>query len=157
MIEQICVTETLLEAAKEVFETMIFMSIEKASDQEAKLEGVMFLGTITFKGGIEGCLSLALEEACGIAVARSMLCMEPEDQIGDEDLADAIGEVANMIMGSVKTRLQDVVANIEISIPTVICGRILKNSMADCSIKATLKAKIDEFDAELCFLCRSKS
>lgn len=157
MIEQICVTETLLEAAKEVFETMIFMSIEKASDQAAKLEGVMFLGTITFKGGIEGCLSIALEEACGMAVAKSMLCLEPEDEIGDEDLADAIGEVANMIMGSVKTRLQDVVPDIEISIPTVICGRVLKNSMGDCAIKATLRAKIDEFDAELCFLCRSKS
>ena len=66
-------TETLLEAAKEVFETMIFMNIEEASDQEAKMDGTMFLGTITFKGGIEGCLSIALEEACGIAVAKSML------------------------------------------------------------------------------------
>ena len=85
MIEQICVTEALLAAAKEVFETMIFMDIEKASDQEAKLEGTMFLGTITFKGGIEGCLSIALEEACGVAVAKSMLCMESDDEIGDEE------------------------------------------------------------------------
>ena len=156
MIEQICVTETLLEAAKEVFETMIFMNIEKAPDQQAKMEGTMFLGTITFKGGIEGCLSIALEEACGIAVAKNMLCMESDDEMGDEDLADAIGEVANMVMGSVKTRLQDEVPDIEISIPTVICGRVLKNNMGDCSIKAILRAKIDEYDAELCFLCRSK-
>ena len=150
-------TETLLEAAKEVFETMIFMNIEKAADQETKLNGTMFLGTITFKGGIEGCLSIALEEACGIAVAKGMLCMEPDDEVPDEDLADAIGEVANMVMGSVKTRIQDTVPSVEISIPTVICGRILKNSMGDCSIKAVLKVEIEEFDAELCFLCRSKS
>ncbi len=156
MIEQICMTETLLEAAKEVFETMIFMNIEKAPDQEAKLNGTMFLGTITFKGGIEGCLSIALEEACGIAVAKGMLCMEPDEEVPDEDLADAIGEVANMVMGSVKTRLQDTIPNIEISIPTVICGRILKNNMGDCSVKAVLRVKIEEFDAELCFLCRSK-
>jgi len=157
MIEQVCVTETLLEAAKEVFETMIFMNIEKAPDQAATMNGTMFLGTITFKGGIEGCLSIALEETCGIAVARSMLCMEPDDEVSDEDLGDAIGEVANMVMGSVKTRLQDTVPNVEISIPTVICGRVLKSNMADCSIKAVLKVQIEEFDAELSLLCRSTS
>ena len=157
MIEQVCVTETLLEAAKEVFETMIFMNIENAAGQEAKMDGTMFLGTITFKGGIEGCLSISMEEACGIAVAKNMLCMEPDDDIPDEDLADAIGEVANMVMGSVKTRLQDTIPNVEISIPTVICGRVLKNNMGDCSTKAVLRVNIEEFDAELSILCRSKN
>lgn len=157
MIEEICLTETLLDAAKEVFETMIFMNIEKASDQASKADGPVVLGMITFKGGIEGCLSISLAEGCALGVTRSMLCLEADDDVPTEDLADAIGEVANMVMGSVKTRLQDTVPNIEISIPTVICGNILKSNMADCSIKATLRVKIEQHDADLSFLCRSKS
>ena len=32
MVNELCLSETLLEAVKEVFETMAFMSVEKASD-----------------------------------------------------------------------------------------------------------------------------
>ena len=157
MVDQICMDKILLDSAKEVFETMIFMGISEASDQTDTIKGDTFLGNITFKGEMEGCLGITLAENCAKAVAANMLCLEPDEEISDADLADAIGEVANMVMGSVKTRIQDTVSNIELSIPTVICGRILKSNMGDGFNKTVIQVKVDDYDAELSFSFRSGS
>jgi hypothetical protein len=55
MIEQLCLDELLLESAEEIFETMIFMNLEKAEDQDSKVDDLTALGSITFKGTLEGC------------------------------------------------------------------------------------------------------
>ena len=49
-----------------------------------------------------------------------MLGMEP-DEVG-EDINDALGEIANMLGGHVKMVLSKGGTDINISIPTVICG-----------------------------------
>ncbi len=155
MIEQVCISETLLDSIKEVFETMIFMSVAKGEDQAATIEGDTFLGTITFKGEIEGCLGICFSDDCAKTVSANMLCIDDPAEVADEDLADAIGEVANMVMGSVKTRLQGDMPNLEISIPSVICGRVLKSNLGEATIKERLMVKIDQFDVELTFSCRT--
>ncbi len=155
MIDQVCISDTLLDAVKEVFETMIFMMVEKASDQSAQIHGDTFLGSITFKGELEGCLGLCLGETCARTVAANMLCLDNPDEVSDGDLADAIGEVANMIMGSVKTRLQGDVSMLEISIPSVITGQVLRSTLGEATIRERLMVKIDQFEVELTFFCRT--
>jgi hypothetical protein len=39
MIDQICMSDTLMDAAKEVFDTMVFMTITEKEDQDAKIAG----------------------------------------------------------------------------------------------------------------------
>ena len=154
MIEQISMGETLLDAAKEVFETMIFMSITEKEDQETEIVGDTYLGTISFKGDIQGSLGVTFEESAAKAVAASMLCLEPDEAVSDEDLADAVGEVANMVMGGVKSRLQDEIGSIEISIPTVISGQNLKSNVGD-SGRIVKRVHVDSFEGELSLLARS--
>ncbi len=144
----------MFDGAKEVFETMIFMNISESPDQNERLSGDTYLGSITFKGDIEGCLGVTMTQVCAETVASNMLCLEPGEEIPEGDLADAIGEVANMVMGSVKTRVQDTIPNIELSIPTVIFGRIINSNVGDCPIKEKIRVKVDEYDAELSLLCR---
>ena len=155
MIDQFCISDVLLDSIKEVFETMIFMSVAKGEDQETRITGDTFLGTITFKGEIEGCLGICLGEDCARTVSANMLCIDDPAEVSDEDLADAIGEIANMVMGSVKTRLQEEMPHLEISIPSVICGRVLKSNLGDATLKERLIVKIDQYDVELNFSCRA--
>lgn len=121
MIELETCSQTILDAAKEVFETMIFMEIEP-SREETPLNSPCIIGTITFKGEREGSLSFSTSMACAGTVARNMLAMEPDDPISPEEICDAVGEVVNMVMGSVKSRLQDVCSSIEVSVPSVVTG-----------------------------------
>lgn len=158
MIDQICLNDALLEGAKEVFETMIFMDIEETSDPDHHIGGDNTLGLITFKGDIEGCLTICCDETCAKTIAANMLGIEPDEQISNHDIDDAIGEVTNMVMGSVKARLQDKFSNLNVSIPTVVRGQEIKNSLGDGANKVSVKVNIeDEYAAEMTLLYREGS
>lgn len=158
MIDQICLNDALLEGAKEVFETMIFMDIEKSSEQDQQIEGDTLLGSITFKGDLEGCLVIYCGEICAKTIAANMLGIEPDDQISEHDINDAIGEVTNMVMGSVKARLQDKFSNLNVSIPTVVRGQKIENSLGDGASEVSVKVNIeDEYAAEFLLLYREGS
>ena len=158
MVEEMCLTKALLDSAKEVFETMIFMSIEECADDDRHVEGDALMGTITFTNSLEGCLGICCGMSCAEAVATNMLGLESDEEIAKEDVCDAIGEVTNMVMGSVKARLLEVVEDIQVSIPSVIKGRELISSMGDGISKILVKVSIeDEHIAELSLLCRDNS
>ena len=57
MLNEICFRDVRLESAKEVFEEMVFMPLDRASESE-KMKGCPLLGSITFKGAIDGCLAI---------------------------------------------------------------------------------------------------
>ena len=120
MLDQLCMNDVLLDAAKEVFQTMIFLGIERSSDAKPATEHDTLLASITFKGDLEGCLGICCDLSCARTVAANMLGMESGDQMAEPEVVDAIGEVTNMVMGSVKTRLQEVAPSVEVSIPTVV-------------------------------------
>jgi chemotaxis protein CheX len=125
MIEQLTIDQTVLDAAREVFETMIFMDIEASSDPNPAMEGITLLGSITFRGALDGCLTICLTEAAARSVSANMLGVDNESEIDEVAIADAIGEIANMTMGSIKHRLQNTYPDVQVSIPTVIAGKQL--------------------------------
>lgn len=155
MIEQICLNETVIESAKEVFETMIFMDLTEATEPDQHIEGEVLLSSITFKGNIEGCLGICCSTSCAQAIAINMLGIDTADELTEEDTYDAIGEIANMVMGSIKSRLLEKVDNLEVSIPFVVSGRELKNNLGEKTKKIMVKVNIeDEYVAELSLLYR---
>lgn len=150
MIEQTCLNEVLLESATEVFETMVFMDLTEAADSDLDMESPALLGSITFKGSIEGCLTFYSNTPCAQAIARNMLGMDADEPISEEDTCDAIGEIANMVMGSVKSRLIENIGNLEVSIPVVISGHELRNNFGDMANKVSQKVNIeDEYVAQM--------
>lgn len=111
-------------AAKDVFGTMLGLEIElgesfiekhspAASQKVVALIGLagQWIGT-----GVIGC---SPEFACRIA----SLMLMTEYQAVNEDVLDAMAEMANMIFGSVKTELEESLGALGLSIPTVIFGR----------------------------------
>lgn len=157
MIEQVSLNELLLDSAKEIFETMIFMDICENDEPEQQLEGDAVLSSITFKGDMEGCLAICCEKKCVQAITMNMLGFDSIEGVADEDICDAVGEVVNMIMGSLKKRLHETYNSIELSIPLVIRGRQLKNNLGEGTQGIISKVKIeDEYPAELSLLYREK-
>lgn len=134
----------LLDSAREVFETMVFMTLEEIDGQRPDPAGVTLLGTITFAGSLEGCLGVCCDMGGAKAIAASMLCMDSPDELTDEDLVDAMGEIANMVMGAVKTRIQDDVENIMISIPAVVQGRELRSRANDGMVQIVTATRVGE-------------
>ncbi len=133
MVNELCLNEALLDGAKEVFETMIFIDLEKSEDSNLVIEGDSLMGSITFTGNLEGCMTICCDTDCAKAIAANMLGMEPDEQVSNEDVCDAIGEVTNMVMGSLKSRIQDNISKIEVSIPTVVSGQAIENSLGEKS------------------------
>ena len=158
MIEQVCLNEVLIESAKEVFETMVFMDLTEITEPVQNTEDYALLGSITFKGNMEGCLAIYYNTPCAQAIATNMLGMDTADELTEADTCDAIGEIANMVMGGVKSRLLEKVGNLEVSIPSVISGHELKNNLGDGSEKISIKVNIeDEYVAELALLYRESN
>lgn len=121
----------LLDSAREVFESMVFMPLEEVEGQKPDPAAVTLLGTITFAGNLEGCLGVCCDMAAARAIGAGMLCMDSPEQMADGELADAMGEIANMVMGAVKTRIQDDYQSILISVPSVVQGRELRRRPND--------------------------
>lgn len=158
MIDQVALNDVLLAGAKEIFETMVFMSVEESSEQGQEIEGDALLGSITFKGSIEGCLAICCSVPCAKTIATNMLGMDISEEISKPEICDAIGEVTNMIMGSVKSRILEGIGNLEVSIPSVVSGRKLENSLGDRANKISVKVSVeDEYTAELVLLYREAS
>ncbi len=131
MVTTVSLEDVMLDSAKEVFASMVAIPMERLADPGPASEDMMFLATITFKGDLEGCFGISCNDACARAAAAGMLCMDDSSALADTEITDAMGEIANMIMGGVKTRVQHEVTNVEISIPTVVYGRQLKNRLGE--------------------------
>ena len=69
-------------------------------------------------------IGLFAEEAGCITLARTLLGMEPEDELEfGSDVFDCMGEVANVLAGSLKTRMKTVTRRrIDLGLPLVVCG-----------------------------------
>lgn len=70
-----------------------------------------------------------------------MMMMEEDDEIDEAEVQDALGEITNLLTGGLKSRLLDSVGDIEISVPTVVCGKNVKPSVGISCQKTCIYAK----------------
>ena len=149
--------EALFAGAKEVFETMIFMSLEPCADAVTLPVAESILGTVTFKGGLEGCMGICCTMACAEDIARNMLGIEPSTELSRTEIYDAIGEVSNMIMGSLKTRIIENAGDIQVSIPSVVSGNHLDTVILEGQDRICVPAFLDEHIMMLSLLSKRKN
>lgn len=124
MINDYQLAEFVSRATKEVFSTMLGMELvlkPVAYEQQPPTvsEGVLAFVGMAGKWTGTGTVSCSAGFACRIS-AQFMGTDAPG--INDEVL-DAVGEVANMIVGNVKTMVEELVGPMGLSIPTVVYGR----------------------------------
>ena len=82
-------------------------------------DGLHLTGTVQITGAWDGAVMVEVPEVLARHVAATMFGMEDEE-LGDDEVRDALGEMANMIGGNVKGML---VGDSSLSLPTVAEGR----------------------------------
>jgi chemotaxis protein CheX len=116
--------EAIKTAASDVFSTMLGVELKPGEVFTEKMEAAPASGVVSLIGLAgpwigTGSVSCTAEFACRIASAMLMT----EYPAICEDVLDAVAEITNMIIGNVKTTLENRLGNMLLSTPTVIYGR----------------------------------
>lgn len=110
-----------LDATSAVFKTMLNTELKRGALylRQGMTLSHEISGIIGLSGKAKGTVLLGMNSDFAIAVTEKLLGEKP-DGITPE-VIDAVGELANMIAGGAKTRLEEL--NMSISLPSVIAGK----------------------------------
>jgi chemotaxis protein CheX len=116
--------EAIKASAHEVFTTMLNLELAAGEVFVEKEEAVPASGVVSIIGLAgawvgSGSLSCTASFACKLASHF----LQAEYEAVDEEVLDSVAELTNMIIGNVKTRLEDRLGAMGLSTPTVIYGR----------------------------------
>lgn len=115
------IQEKMIDATKEIFSTMVMMEI---TVEEVLKEHGPLTNTITAMIGLagkrRGVLAVHIPYPVAMAITASFLMMDVEEI--NADVHDAMGEIANMLGGNVKTILSEKGRDIDLSMPSTIAG-----------------------------------
>jgi chemotaxis protein CheX len=121
-------------STEEVFSTMLGLDlqlIEEEHDSEHPMlaeSGATVVSLIGLTGPWAGTGSITCSGELACLLASRFLSTD-YDAVNTEVL-DAVGEITNMIMGNVKTTLEDRVGAMDLSTPAVIFGQIFQTYSA---------------------------
>jgi len=117
------VRDLLLGAIPEVFGTMLNTGVEPMAPDECRAsEEPRVAGSVGFMGEVNGIVYLQMTASFARMLAGRLLEMPEEEFEGEEMIDDAIGEISNMVVGAVKSRLCDEGLPCVLTIPTIVRG-----------------------------------
>ena len=117
------IAPVIAQSAADVFETMLAMDVTLGNAREDTInhqaDGVVALVGVGGSWAGSGRISCSASLACQLAGA---MLMQPFTHVNEEVL-DAMSEIANMIIGNVKTTFEERLGFLALSLPTVVYGR----------------------------------
>ena len=100
----------------DVFSTML--DSDAWLDPESTRESYPVIGAVFFAGAWKGAVQVELDEALAYSITAQLMSLETPHSV-DSDVCDAVGEVANMIAGNLKSTLPPETV---MSMPIVVSG-----------------------------------
>ena len=114
----------IVDSVTDVYDMMLSMEIEYTGDSiQQKTVDNCILGSINIVGAVVGIVNIDVSETLSREMVASMLEMDPEEIEGHEEIQDVLGEVCNMVAGSLKSGLCDAGMECELSTPALIIGQ----------------------------------
>lgn len=112
-----------LQATINVLSTMAMISPKpgKAGVKEGDVAVGDITGIIGITGHAEGSLAVSFSESCALKIVENMVGEKYEKMT--EEVADAVGELTNMISGDARAQLQKAGFDFTAAIPTVVRGK----------------------------------
>ena len=116
------ISDKIIESTIEIFTGMVMMEVTVAGGPMAELGPLKqsITGMVGLAGTHKGVLAVHFPKQIALDVTSNFLGMDV-DEI-NEDVQDAIGEIANMLGGNLKTILSDKGRDIQLSLPSTISG-----------------------------------
>ena len=117
-------------AAREVFEVMLGIKLDPFQDDPSLITEMIAMVGLT--GRVAGVVSFHCTAKAARHMAQVMLGApatpsDPEE--ADDTARDAVGEICNMVAGTIKNRLGQVGDECKLSVPTIISG-------AECTMQS---------------------
>ena len=147
-------------ATAEVFSTMLGLEVEACpshSDHASPSvsEGVLAFVSLAGPWIGSGVISCNAAFACRLCATFLMT----EASAVNEEVLDAVGELANMIVGNFKTAAEALVGTLALSVPTVIYGRNFTSKSLGNSewVVMPFKCGEDTFEVRVWFAPASES
>jgi chemotaxis protein CheX len=128
---QTLITDSICGSSANVFTTMLGQDLQRgkvsleAGTPEPNDGVVSFIG---IAGSWAGTGSITCSPTVACRICSQMLMVEATAV--DAEVLDAVAELTNMIIGSVKTDLEQYLGPLGLSIPTVVFGRNFKTKSA---------------------------
>ena len=114
--------DIIKEAVIDIFSSMVLLDISVIEGSTpVPMEGPMLSGMIGLAGDLQGTVLIHLPAPVAIDITNAFLGLEIDTV--DDDVKDAIGELTNMVAGGVKFLLPETDQDIELAIPSVVCGQ----------------------------------
>jgi len=108
-------------SVEEIFSTMVMMPVTLSTERnELNPLTDSITAIIGFSGDTKGLLAVHMPLKVAFAVTGSFLMMDVSEL--NEDVEDAIGELANMLGGEIKNMLSSGGKGIDLSVPSTISG-----------------------------------
>jgi len=116
------VVEEIVSSTNEVFSTMIPMEITSAGSfyQNEDMISTDVISLVSFTGEHSGIIAVFCSKEIALKITSGMLGIEATEI--DQDTKDAMGEVTNMIAGTVKNKIFEKFGAMHLSVPIVIAG-----------------------------------
>lgn len=96
-----------------------YLSTFEAPTPSSEPGGAELVGSVRVSGAWQGAVDLALSAPTARLAAAAMLAL-PDEELDDQDVRDAVGELANIVGGNVKSLLP---APTTLSLPELVPGR----------------------------------
>ncbi len=137
------ISKDIVSATTTLFETMIMLDLKfngSALTTETHIKSDV-AAMVSFMGKYHGIIGLFCSEKFSLKIASSMMMEEMPDFT--TEVIDAVGELANMIAGNVKTKITADYGEMELSIPMILVANdkteeeengklVLANSKLSC-------------------------
>lgn len=143
--------QNIIDATKEIFETMVMLDVAPGAPLETKVTSFRnsVSGMVGLAGVSKGMVSIHTPDPVAMAITTSFLGMETTEI--NDDVKDAIGELANMLAGNIKMMLSGNGKDITLSIPSAVHGEeYTVNCLADSEwVTIPFSSSAGEFLVEL--------
>lgn len=150
------IEQAISKASREVFETMLNLPLEvDRSVMRTLIEPETFHGVVALVG-VAGSWTGTGHISCSPHFAQQVagaLLMTEYDTVND-DVLDAVAEVANMIVGNVKTIFEEKLGPLGLTVPTVIYGRNYQTRSAGVKdwVMVRLRSGAENMDINFCLM-----
>lgn len=114
--------QDISDSTQEIFSSMVMLDVspgEPFKRTNSTLENSIS-GIIGLAGSVKGILAIHLPDKAALAITTAFLGVDVEEI--DEDVCDAVGELANMLGGSIKTIIDPGGSEVQLSMPSAIHG-----------------------------------
>ena len=129
-ITETALVDVLKDSVEEVFASFVLMfrtvSIESGMNitgdgpgEPPTDESVHTEAIVHFTGDQAGAVVLRCSTQGALVISRALLMLREDDEREEEEIADALGECANMVTGVLKTKALDPVGSFHLGLPEI--------------------------------------